>query len=163
MRAPFLLPLLMLAGCTAAVIDAPSLKPRAAEKSEVPMPDDASEPQVAADPALLAHIAEIEKVAAEAHAAFEQARGPAEEAVEKAGNAPPGSEGWTVAQQQLSALDATRGGIGHAAADLDGLRNDPANATSGNRTAIEAASQRIEALSTSEADVFTRLSGMLKN
>lgn len=161
MRA-LLLPLL-LAGCAAGKIDAPSLSPRPAEKTEVPMPDEASEPQVAADPALIARIAEIEKAAQDAHAAFETARGPAEATITKAANVPAGSEAWIAAQQELSTLDSTRGGVGHAAADLDGLRNEPANATSGNRAAIEAAGQRIEALSKAEADVFARLSGMLKS
>lgn len=157
-----LLPILFaLAACGGRMIDAPSLSPRAVEKSPVPYPDQASEPQVAADPALIEKIAAIEADAAKGHAAFEAAQARAAAAIAKAAGAAAGSEAWTVAQQELSVLESARNVVGHAGVDLDGLRNDPANATSGNRTAIDAASVRVEALSKAEADAVSRLSAGL--
>jgi hypothetical protein len=153
---------LLLAGCGAPAIDAPSLSPRPVERQSVEMPDAPAEPQVALDPALPPRIAAIEAAATQGHAAFETARMRAEAAVVKAANAPAGSEAWTFAQQEMSALDTARGPVNHAAAELDALRQDEANLTSGNRTAIEAAAARLEALSQAEADVLATLSGRLQ-
>ncbi len=157
-----LLPL-FLAGCGANAIDAPSLSPRPVERQPVEMPDEASEPQVALDPALAPRIATIEAGASQGHADFEKARTRAESAVGKAANAPSGSEAWTVAQQEMSALDAARGPVNHAAAELDVLQQDPANLTAGNRAAIQAAALRIEALAQGESDAVAALSGRLRN
>ena len=163
MRFALILILLPLAACGGTMIDAPSLSPRAVEKAPVPYPDAASEPQVAADPALLQQIAVIEADAAKGHAAFAAAQDHAATAIGRAAGAAAGSETWTAAQQLLSVLDAARGAVGHASVDLDALRNDPANATSGNRGAIEAASARIDALSQAEAEAMARLSAGLKD
>ena len=165
MRA-ILLPLLgfaLLDGCAGGTIDAPSLGLRAVEKQPVELPDQASEPQVPVDPALTARIATIESAANAGHAEFETARARAAVAVEKAANAPAGSELWTIAQQQLSEVDAARGPVAHAAAEIDALRIEPANATSGNRTAIEAAGERIGKLSEAEAAAVAALGGRLKD
>lgn len=155
--------LLLLSGCGGRAIDAPGLGPRAVERLPIPLPDEASEPQVATDPALAARIEAVEATAREGQAEFERLRGQTAMAVARAQGAPAGGESWTVAQQQLSALDAARGAIARAAADIDALHQEPANASSGNRAAIEAAAARIEALSQAEAEAFAALSGRLKS
>jgi hypothetical protein len=156
-----LLPLL-LAGCGANAIDAPSLSPRAVERQPVAMPDEASEPQVPLDPALPPRIAAIEASATQGHADFEKTRARTQAAVDKAANAPSGSDAWTFAQQELSALDAARGPVNHAAAELDALQQDETNLTAGNRAAIEAAATRLNALSQTESEAVAALSGRLK-
>lgn len=152
----------LLGGCAGRGIDAPSLGLRAVEKQPVDMPDEASEPQVALDPALATRIAAIEADAKAGHAAFETAQARAAAAVGKAANAPVGSEPWTVAQQELSLLEASRTAVGHAAGEIDALRVEPANATPGNRNAIQAAGDRIAALSQAENDAVAGLSGRLR-
>lgn len=159
---PLLLFLAALAGgCAGRDIDAPSLGPRAVERQPIAAPDAASEPQVPADAALTGRIAAIETVARQGHAEFERARARAAIAVGRAGGASAGSESWTAAQQELSALDAARAPVSHAAADIDALRQEPASAASGNRAAIEAAAARVEALSQAEAADFASLSARL--
>jgi hypothetical protein len=162
MRTSFLLLPLLLAGCGGRAIDAPSLSPRAVERSPVPYPDEPKEPQVEADPALLQTLAAIEAEAAKGHMAFEAARARTTAAVTAAAGAAVASEAWTAAQQELSALDALRNAVGHAAVEIDALRGDPANLTSGNRGAIEAATARVGLLSQAESDAVAQLSRRLK-
>jgi hypothetical protein len=155
--------LLLLGGCVGGgKIDAPSLGLRAVEKQPVAMPDEAAEPQTPLDPALEKRIRAIESDAATGHAAFETARVRTAAAVDKAASAPAGSEPWTVAQQELSVLDAARGAVAHASAEIDALRIEPANASLGNRNAVEAAGQRMSALAQQESEVVAALSGRLK-
>ena len=143
-------PTLLLAGCYGRAIDAPSLGPRAVERAAVPLPDEAAEPAGAATPALATKIADILAAADAGHARYETARTAATAARARPGGTTEGSEAWIVAEQAVSARDATRGPVSDAGLALDALRVDPAYAGPADRAAIDAASVRLDALAAAE-------------
>jgi hypothetical protein len=132
-------------------VNAPSLAPRPVEKQPIDLPAETSEPATPVDPALAARIAPLVASAQAGDQAFTHQRTETEAAIAKAAGAAQGSEAWIVAQQALSTLDAARAPVREAAAAIEALREDPANAASGNRGAIEAAAKIIEALDDAEA------------
>jgi hypothetical protein len=160
MRSPlFLVALLggaLLSSCGPQV-NAPSLAPRPVEKRPIDLPGETSEPATPVDPALAARIAPLVTAAQEGDRAFARQRIEAEAAIAKAAGAAQGSEAWIVAQQALSTLDAARAPVRDAAATVEALREDPANAASGNRQAIEEAAKIIEALDDAEAAAVATL------
>lgn len=114
---PAILTLALVAGC-AQPGDFPSLKPRPVEQLTTDEPVRTA-PAVAADPALDARIAELLAQARRGEADFEAALPTARRRVAAAGAAE--SEGWVVAQQALSRLEAARAETVIALGDLDRL------------------------------------------
>ena len=145
-----LVPPLLLAGCYGRIIDAPSLGPRAVERTPIPLPDEAAEPAAAATPALAGKIAELLAQADAGHARYEAARDAADAARARPGGTREGSEAWIAAEEAASARDAARGPVSDAAAALDALRSDPGYAGPPDRAAIAAAAARLDALAASE-------------
>ena len=139
------------AGCTGGAIDAPSLALRPVETQAILPPDEAAEPGTAADPALLKQVAAILAGAEAADRDYRTMAVREGAAIARGRNAAEGSEAWITAQEASSALEAARGAVRDAAAAIDGMRVDPANAGPGARAAIDAASTRLAAIEASEA------------
>ena len=153
---------LVLAGCGPEV-SAPSLAPRAVEKQPIELPVPApSEQETAVDPSLGARLQPLLAKAEGGQRDFERQRAEADAAVGRAAGATPGDEAWIVAQQALSALDATRGAAHDAAAEVDALRRDPAFAGTGSRAAIDAAATEIAAIADAQATAFAALQARLR-
>jgi len=163
MRALFALsPLLaLLAGCAATQGPFPSLAPRAVERElsqeAVPTPV----PTVPEDPALRSRIAQLIGLAREGQSAFEAALGSARAAVAGAGAA--GSEGWTMAQVEISRLGAARAPTVNALAELDALAiaraRKPTSAS--DTAAVEAAVAQVQAMADRQHDQLESLRGSL--
>jgi hypothetical protein len=152
---------LILSACSAEV-QAPSLLPRAVEKQPIDMPvAEATEAQTAVDPALQAAIAQQIAAARAGDGDFAARRSAAEGAVAKAAGKPQGSEEWVQAQEAITALENARARVRDAAAAIDALRHDPANASSGNRAAIEAAAQQVAVIEQGQSDAVAALSAQL--
>ena len=155
-----LLPILIilsLGGCTA--VDAPSLAPRAAEKIPIDAPAPYVEETGTADPALAARLAPLIAQAESGHRDFTAAQQDVAKAAAAAGQS--GSESWILAQQALSALDGKRLAVQDAAAKLDAIRFEPANAAPGNRQAIDQAGARLQALVDEEVAAMAQLAAKL--
>ncbi len=159
MRSAFLFMVggLALAGCSANLPDAPSLRPRPIEHRPILPPDAPSEPQTAATPALAQKLAGIVADAKAGHAAFETERSDNAGALARAKGAAEGSEAWIAGQQVMSALDAARTPVRDAAGAIDELRVDPAYIGTGDREAIEATAATVAALATQEAEAVDAL------
>jgi hypothetical protein len=152
---------LALSACGAEV-KAPSLMPRAVEKQPIDMPvAEASETQTPLDPRLQAAIARQIEAAQAGERDFTARRTTAETAVTKAAGKPQGSEEWVQAQEAVTALETARGAVHDAAAAIEALRDDPANRTSGNREAIDAATKQVSAIEASEAAAVAALTAKL--
>jgi len=152
---------LALSACGAEV-QAPSLMPRAVEKQPIDMPvAEASETQTPLDPRLQAAIAKQIEAAQAGDRDFTARRATAETAVAKAAGKPQGSEEWVQAQEAVTALETARGAVHDAAAAIEALRDDPANRTSGNREAIDAATKQVGAIEASEAAAVAALTAKL--
>ncbi len=148
---------LALAGCGPGVT-APSLMPRAVEKQPIDMPaTSATEQESTAPSALTAQIATLVKAAEAGDAAFATQRAQAEKAVVAGAGAGQGSEAWVAAQEAVSALEAARAPVRDAAAQLDTLRQDPVNATTGGRAAIDAAAARMTQIDDAESAALATL------
>lgn len=154
---------LTLGGCAGGNIDAPSLSTRDVEKDAVPLPDEAREPNSVLDAGLAAKIKALLDQASAAHATFTAIQTKVTATVARAGNSAAGSETWTAAQQELSALDASRGPLQALEADVDALRTDPANATPANRSAIDALAAQVQALADQETAAVASLGAQLKS
>jgi hypothetical protein len=156
MRSAFLLSVggLVLAGCSANLSEAPSLRPRPIEHRPILPPDAASEAQTPATPALAQQLAKIVADAKAGHAAFEKERRDNAGALARAKGAGEGSEAWIAGQQAMSGLDAARAPVRDAAGTIDGLRVDPAYIGTGDREAIEAAAAAVAALANQEAEAM---------
>jgi hypothetical protein len=143
-------------------VKAPSLLPRAVEKQPIDMPlSEPNEAQTPVDPALQAAI-DRQLAAAEAgDRDFAARRSAAEAAVGKAAGKPQGSEEWVQAQEAVTALETARTAVRDAAAAIDALRDDPANGTSGNRTAIDAAAKRVAKIEQAESAAVAALTAKL--
>lgn len=155
----------VLASCIGAsgcgTVSAPSLAPRDVERQAIELPADPREQEAAADPALAGQIAALVDAAVAGDAAFEQARRKTDAAVARAAHVPPGGEAWTVAQQELSALEGSCAPARDAAAAIEALRQEPANAGPAGRAAIDAAAARIEAIEQAEAAALAALAARL--
>jgi hypothetical protein len=138
-------------------VHAPSLAPRPVEKQPIDLPAESSEPATPVDAALAARIAPLVAAAHAGDQAFARQRTETEAAIAKAAGAAQGSEAWIAAQQSLSTLDAARAPVREAAAAIEAMRVEPANAASGNRGAIEAAARIIETLDDAEAATVATL------
>ena len=152
---------LTLAGCGAEV-DAPSLLPRAVEKQPIDMPvAEAREVHTPADPALQAAIARQIEAAEAGDKEFAARRGAAEDAVTRAAGQAQGSELWVQAQEAVTALESARTAVRDAAAAIDALRDDPANAATGNREAIDAAAKQVAGIEDAETAAVAALTARL--
>lgn len=150
-----------LTGC-GRQISAPSLMPRPIEKQPVDMPvSAAAEAAMPADPALQAQLARQVAAAEAGDRDFVTQSAVAGKAVDGAAGAARGSEAWVQAQEAVTALEMSRVVVRDAAAAVDGLRNDPANASTGNRAAIDAAAARISEIEKSEAATVAALTAKL--
>jgi len=153
---------LVLVGCGPQV-SAPSLAPRAVEKQPIELPVPApSEQETAVDPSLGARLQPLLAKAEAGQRDFDAQRTEADAAVARAAGATPGDEAWTVAQQALSALDATRGAAHDAAAEVDAIRQEPAFIGTGSRAAIDAAAAEIAAIADAQATAFAALQARLR-
>lgn len=143
-------------------LQAPSLLPRAVEKQPIDMPvSEASEAQTPVTPALQAAVAKQVAAAEAGDREFTSRRAAAEQAVARAAGKAQGSEDWVQAQEAITALESARTQVRDAAAAIDALRDDPANGTSGNRAAIDAAAKRVADIEQSETDAVAALSAKL--
>jgi hypothetical protein len=148
---------LSLAGCSHEV-SAPSLMPRAVEKQPIDMPVTAAiEADTPVDPALQVKIAAQVAAAQAGDKAFTAQQAETEKAVARASGAARGSDAWVEAQEAVTALESARIAVRDAAAAIDALRDDPANAAPGNRNAIDAAAAEMTALETKEVDAVAAL------
>jgi hypothetical protein len=150
-----------LAGCGAQV-SAPSLMPRAVEKQPIDMPvATAIEADTPVDQALKAKIAEQVAKAQAGDKAFNTQRAEAEKMVARAAGAGQGSDAWVEAQEALTALESARIAVRDAAAAIDALRDDPANAAPGNRAAIDAAAAEMTRLEEAQTAIVAGLNKRL--
>jgi len=148
MRASLLLPLALLSACAAPGGPYPSLQPRAAERIDPRVPVERPVNDRPVTPALAARLAELIAQAHGGEAAFEPAAAEAERLAANAGA--PQSEGWTVAQQALSAAIEARGPTASALGDVDALGANALQTQGGiapnDLAAIQSASAEIGAL-----------------
>lgn len=152
---------LALSGC-GAEIHAPTLLPRTVEKQPIDLPvAEASEAQTPLSPALQAAIAKQVDAAQAGDRDFQARRAAAEDAVAKAAGQAQGSEAWVQAQEAVTALESGRAAVRDAAGAIDALRDDPANRTSGNRAAIDAAAKQVAAIEQGESDAVAALTAKL--
>jgi hypothetical protein len=152
---------LVLVGCGARV-PAPSLMPRAVEKQPIDMPlNEAAERETPADAALQAQIATQLAAAEAGDRKFAEQRAVADAAIARAAGAKPGEENWVQAQEAITALEIARTAVRDAAAAIDALRLDPANASTGNRAAIDAAAARVDGIQRAEASAVAALTAKL--
>ena len=165
MRIPLILLLSAAAGSLAACgaqVSAPSLMPRAVEKQPIDMPvATAIEADTPVDPALQTKIAEQVAKAQAGDAAFNAQRAEAEKMVARAAGAGQGSDAWVEAQEALTALESARIAVRDAAAAIDALRDDPANAAPGNRAAIDAAAAEMTRLEEAQTALAVALNKRL--
>ena len=114
-----LVPLLLLASCTAPRVNAPSLAPRAAEAIDPRLPVPESALRTTPNATLVDQLKILVAQAETGDAQFQPLADAAQRAAASAG--PAESESWIAAQQALSALQASREPITRAAADIDAL------------------------------------------
>ena len=148
MRSAALLIILLLGACAAPGGPYPSLQPRAAERIDPRVPVERPVNDRPVTPALAARLAELIGQAHGGEAAFEPAAAEAERLAANAGA--PQSEGWTVAQQALSAAIEARGPTASALGDVDALGANALQTQGGiapnDLAAIQSASAEIGAL-----------------
>jgi hypothetical protein len=145
---------LMLGGCASSPGAFPSLAPRPIEKAVATHPPSATTVQSAPlDPEAQVVI----RAGEQAHAAFLAEMAEARPIIASAAGTERGGEAWVSAQQALSRLNAKRGGLASAIADLDGLRRDELSRTGGEHAAIEQGAQRLNALAAEEDAAITEL------
>ncbi|MBR0551833.1 hypothetical protein [Stakelama marina] len=152
MRTSLILPLLaMLAGCSGATANAPSLLPRPIESRSDAVavhPIPAPEP----DPALDAKIAVLSNQVDKAVADFDEAAPQVKQSVEAASGAETGSERWIAAQAALSRLDGLRTGILSPLVDLEDLAIARAQSGKPPYPALETAISNAEAADAKQAE-----------
>lgn len=153
---------LALAAC-ASEIPAPSLGPRAVEKQPIDMPvangDEAEKPT---DATLAAQLASFLAAAEAGEKGFTEQRVRADVAISRATGTGEGSDAWIDAQQALTSLDSARGPVRDAAAAIDALRQNPANAAPGNRMAIDQAAARVTQIDDAQSVAFATLAARLR-
>lgn len=157
------LPLLLLSGCAASHVHAPSLARRAAETIDPRLP--VPEPTLSAtpDPALVAELSGLVAQAEAGDSQFGPAAVAAERAVEAAG--PAQSESWITAQEALSAAVAARAPVTRAAAEIDSLAAQRLHRLGGlaaaDLKAIDAAAARVRTIDDREAALIKSLQDRL--
>src|SRR5215213_6641398 len=119
MRSALFLMTLLLSACASTGGPYPSLQPRAAEAIDPRVPVERPINDRPTTPALAARLAALVTQARAGDAAFQPAAAAAEQIA--AGAGAPQSEGWTVAQQAVSAAIAAREPTVRALADIDAL------------------------------------------
>jgi len=143
-------------------VPAPSLMPRAVEKQPIDMPlSEATERETPVDAALQAQIATQLATAEAGDRKFAEQRAVADAAIARAAGAKPGEENWVQAQEAITALETARTAVRDAAAAIDALRLDPANASTGNRAAIDAAATQVDGILRAEASTVAALTAKL--
>ena len=159
MRSAALIPMALLAACSAPVVNAPSLAPRAAEAIDprLPIPDAiATGP---ASPALVLRLNELIGRARSADGAFQVAIGEAERLAAAAGD--PQSETWVVAQQALSAAVAARAPVTGALGDIDELGSvqlaSKGSVPPADQAALAAAAAIVSEIDSRQAAVIDRI------
>jgi hypothetical protein len=151
----------LLAGC-APVGDFPSLAPRPIEKSTREEATPAAPAEGVADAELLKRTSAIVESGEAGHRAFLAELASARPAIERASGASAGGEAWVAAQQAYTAVDAARGTLLAALADLDALRREQVeSATPDNQAALDAASQRLATLDAEENAALAELAAKL--
>ncbi len=146
MRSFFLVPAIVLAGCTQSLSRYPSLLPRPVEQTGFAEPE-RPVPVAAPDPALDARIAEITTRLGDSDTRFTAAARDAEAKIAVARGLPAGSERWLDAQAALSVLDGFTGPLQAAIADLDELAIERAKAGLVPYPALDAAIKAADAMS----------------
>ena len=164
MRA-FTLPLIvLLAGCAAPDVEAPSLAPRTAESIDprVPVPEPVL--PTAADAQLVASLDALVAQARSGDAAFQAAAADARRLAAAAG--PRESESWVVAQQALSVAVAARAPVARAMAEIDAMGAQSVIELGGigaaNLRAILAAAAEVSAIDQREAATVSELQAALR-
>ncbi len=157
---PLLVPGFLLAGCTTPT-SYPSLLPRAAESQDMAEPTPAAPTSPAADPALDATLADLQRTLAEQTSAFDTASGRAEAAVAAARGAPAGSETWLDAHVALAALDALRAATSELATKVDDLASERALALQPDYPALDTMADRVRAEVQRQAQQIAALQGRL--
>lgn len=122
MRRALLVPMIMLGACSSTGGPYPSLQPRAAEQLDPRLPLVRPMNDRPVTPALAARLGALVADAREASGTFEAAVSAAERLAASAGA--PQSEGWTVAQEALSAAVAARRPVSEALAEIDTIGAD---------------------------------------
>ena len=122
MRRALLVPMIMLGACSSTGGPYPSLQPRAAEQLDPRLPVVRPMNDRPVTPALAARLGALVADAREASGTFEAAVSAAERLAASAGA--PQSEGWTVAQEALSAAVAARRPVSEALAEIDTIGAD---------------------------------------
>ena len=157
MRA-IILPLLLLAGCASGSAP-PSLLPRAAESIDPRLAVVRPMNDRAVDPALAAQLAALIRQAQAGDAAFQPAAAAAERLAASAGA--PQSEGWTVAQEALSAAIAAREPTARALGDIDALGATKLQAQAGfapnDLAAIQSAGAEVGAIDRRQAETIAAI------
>ena len=164
MRASALPLIVLLAGCAAPEVTAPSLAPRPAESIDprVPVPDPVL--PSAADAQLVARLDALIAQARSGDAAFQAAAANARRLA--AGAGPRESESWVVAQQALSVAVAARAPVARAIAEIDALGAQSVVEHGGigaaNLRAILAAAAEVAAIDQREAATVSELQAALR-
>jgi hypothetical protein len=143
----------LLSACAAPGGPYPSLQPRAAEAIDPRVPVERPINDRPVTPALAVRLAELVAQARGGEAAFGPAVAEAERLAANAGA--PQSEGWTVAQQALSAAIEARGPTASALGDVDALGATALQTQGGiapsDLAAIQGAAAEIAALDSGQA------------
>jgi hypothetical protein len=153
MRRLLVSPILLLSACASPGGPYPSLQPRAAEAVDprVPVERPINDRPVTAD--LAAQLAQLVAQARSGDTAFAPAIAEAERLASAAGA--PQSEGWTVAQEAVSAAISAREPTVKALSDVDALGANALQAQGGiapnDLAAIQAAASEIAALDSAQA------------
>jgi hypothetical protein len=144
-RVPKLALLLLAAGCANSNAY-PSLAPRPIEKISLSEPENTPPPAPPANPALGARYAAIVEAAKKGDDDFQREEAAVRAAAERGAHAAVGSDAWIAAQQAATRLEAARGPVTKALADLDAQRTsgdfDPA--------ALAAATDEVNAIDAHE-------------
>ena len=165
MRPPLVPTMLLLSACAAPGGPYPSLQPRAAEAIDPRVPVERPINDRPVTPALSVRLTELVAQARGGEAAFEPA---VAEAARLAANVgAPQSEGWTVAQQALSAAIEARGPTASAVGDVDALASNALQTQGGiapnDLAAIQGAGAEIGALDQRQAERIKALQERLGN
>lgn len=152
---------LALTGCVDTNTRYPTLLPRAIEKTSLDEPVLPPAPPVAADPALDARIAELERQGVEALKAFATAAQEAETKVALAKGATEGSDVWLNAQLSLAGLDVARQPFASQQSELEQMAVDRATSGQPPYPALERAIANARACTEQVRDRSTALEASL--
>ena len=164
MRGLLIIACLLLAGCSAGDVQAPSLAPRAAEAIDPRVP---VQNAVVSTDVSLPLASRIEALVAQALAGDEVFHPAADRAERLAASAGPAqSESWILAQQALSLAVAAREPVTRALGDIDSLGAEriqqQGGLGAGDLAAIKAAAARVGEIDEREAAAIARVQALLK-